>query len=332
MGWFRDTFIGDPDRYNYFEMCIPQIPWKKAEDKKSINFYSKGKLLGLKLTLGSMKLGRSYTLRSHSNRSFLILSLVGLLFSSLKLPDEKIPIFLTIIMGLQHSFAMVGGLITPPLVIFRFTVCGFGAAACPELEQYAISAALITSGLCTMINVSKFAIPFSEKIFGRLMFVGAGVLSVMGTSFTFLPVFEISIAQMKNDGVDGRVAYGRMLGTSMVCCLLEVCFSVLPIRIVKNIFPPLVTAITVILIGVALIGTGMKYLGGGVVCAEVSEAYRFVCSFSRRPSACSNILAAFSATTDDLEGPRSSSVVKHYDDPANRNLHEWRCQIGLRQP
>jgi len=196
-------------------------------------------------------------------------------------PDEKIPIFLTIIMGLQHSFAMVGGLITPPLVIFRFTVCGFGPAACPQLEQYAISAALITSGLCTFINVSKIRIPYSEKIFGRIMFLGAGVLSVMGTSFTFLPVFEISIGQMKNDGVDGRVAYGRMLGTSMVCCLLEVCFSVLPIRIVKNIFPPLVTAITVILIGVALIGTGMKYLGGGVVCAEVREGVRERTSNSR---------------------------------------------------
>lgn len=173
-------------------------------------------------------------------------------------------------MGLQHSFAMVGGLITPPLVIFRFTVCApVGPDACPELEQYAISAALIASGLCTFINVSKLAIPYSEKIFGRVMHLGAGVLSVMGTSFTFLPVFEISINQMKVDGIDGRTAYGRMLGTSMVCCLLEVGFSVLPIRVVKGIFPPLVTAITVILIGVALIGTGMKYLGGGVVCAEM---------------------------------------------------------------
>ena len=68
------------------------------------------------------------------------------------LADEKIPIFLTVIMGLQHAFAMVGGLITPPLVIFRFTVCGFGPEACPELEQYAISAALIASGFCTWIN------------------------------------------------------------------------------------------------------------------------------------------------------------------------------------
>jgi NCS2 family nucleobase:cation symporter-2 len=181
--------------------------------------------------------------------------------------DEEIPIFLALIMGLQHCFAMVGGLITPPLVVFRFAVCGF--PFCPPLEQYAVSAALITSGICTLINVAKFPIPFSEKIFGRMLYLGSGVLSVMGTSFTFLPIFEIAIAQMKEDGMSGEDAYGAMLGTSMVCCLLELGFSVLPVRYIKAIFPPLVTSVTVILIGVALTGTGMKYWGGGVVCAEM---------------------------------------------------------------
>ena len=91
----------------------------------------------------------------------------------------------------------------------------------------------------------------------------------MGTSFTSLPVFEIAIRQMKADGTDGQVAYGKLLGTSMVCCLLELFFSCLPVHHIKRIFPPLVTSITVILIGVALVGTGMKYLGGGTVCAEM---------------------------------------------------------------
>lgn len=172
------------------------------------------------------------------------------------------------IMGLQHAFAMVGGLITPPLVVFRFTVCGF-ANPCPSLEQYAISAALIASGVGCLINCSKIRIPFSDKIFGRILYLGSGVLSVTGTSFTFLPVFEISISQMINDGVDGTTAYGRMLGTSMLCGLLPFVFTMLPIRMLKAIFPTLVTSITVILIGVALVGTGMKYLGGGVVCADM---------------------------------------------------------------
>jgi hypothetical protein len=104
----------------------------------------------------------------------------SLIFSSSFLhvfADEPIPIFLALIMGLQHAFAMIGGLITPPLIIFRFTVCGF--PFCPPLEQYAISAALITSGICSIINLSKLPIPYSEKIFGHVIYLGSGVLSVM---------------------------------------------------------------------------------------------------------------------------------------------------------
>jgi len=180
---------------------------------------------------------------------------------SFKLSDEPIPIFMAMIMGLQHAFAMVGGLITPPLVVMKFTVCGF--PFCPELQQYAISAALITSGICSIINVTKIPIP------GTKYFIGTGILSVMGTSFTFLPIFEIAITQMKADGISGTEAYGKMLGTSMLCALLELAFSFMPIKAIKKTFPPIVSSITVILIGVALTGTGMKYWGGGVVCAEM---------------------------------------------------------------
>lgn len=177
--------------------------------------------------------------------------------------DEPIPIFLALIMGLQHAFAMVGGLITPPLVVFRFTV-----RATVDVQQYAISAALITSGICTIINIAKIPIPGSDKIFGRMLFIGSGVLSVMGTSFTFLPIFETAIGQMKDAGVDPLAAYGKMLGTSIVCCLLELFLSILPIKSLKKLFPPIVACVTVTLIGVALTGTGMKYWGGGAVCAD----------------------------------------------------------------
>lgn len=104
-----------------------------------------------------------------------------------------------------------------PFVIMRFSV-DFGNT---DLQQYAISASLICSGICSIIQVSKFKVPFSEQFFGRKLFVGSGLLSVMGTSFTFLPLFEIGIRQQKADGVDGVTAYGNMLGTSMVCGLLE---------------------------------------------------------------------------------------------------------------
>lgn len=247
---FRETFIGDGDRYNYGAMCVPSLPWRKTDQK--LNFYAKGKRCS--------KLVENTLLTIGINLLFPFLFVITT-------TDEPIPVFLAVLMGLQHCFAMVGGLITPPLVVFRFAVCGF--PFCPPLEQYAVSASLITSGICSLINVSKFKIPYSENFFGRELFVGSGLLSVMGTSFTFLPIFEIAINQMKNDGIEGEEAYGKLLGTSMVCCLLELAISLAPVERIKRIFPPLVTSITVILIGVALTGTGMKYWGGGVVCAEM---------------------------------------------------------------
>jgi xanthine/uracil permease len=74
---------------------------------------------------------------------------------------------------------------------------------------------------------------------------------------------------MKAIGYDGEAAYGAMLGTSMVCCLVEVFFSFLPIDFLKKLFPPLITSITVILLGITLIGAGMKAWGGGAVCADM---------------------------------------------------------------
>lgn len=179
--------------------------------------------------------------------------------------DEPLPILLSLVMGLQHAFAMVGGLITPPYVVFRFTI-NFGNVA---LQQYAIVAALITSGICTIINVAQIPVPLTEKIFGRQLYIGSGLLSVMGTSFTFLPIFEIAIRQMVADGIDGTTAYGKMLGTSMVCAFLEAVFSVFPSKLLKKIFPPIVCAVTVTLIGVYLTGQGLKGWGGGVVCADM---------------------------------------------------------------
>lgn len=130
-------------------------------------------------------------------------------------------------MGLQHAFAMVGGLITPPLVIFKVGITRFSLVQHSVLipnhrlavqfsvnftdvdtQQYVVSASLIVSGICSWINLSKTPIPFTKKLFNRQLFIGSGVLSVMGTSFTFLPIFETSIGQMKEDGIDGYAAYG----------------------------------------------------------------------------------------------------------------------------
>ncbi|KAL7552193.1 hypothetical protein ACHAWF_016716, partial [Thalassiosira exigua] len=178
--------------------------------------------------------------------------------------DEPLPLTFSLVMGLQHAFAMVGGLVTPTYILFRYSI-DFGNTA---LQQYAIVAALITNGICTIVNVAKLPVPLTKKIFGRQLYIGSGLLSVVGTNFTFLPIYESCIEHMKEEGIDGTAAFGKLLGTSMACATIQLIFSLLPHRIIGKVFPPIVCAVAVTLIGVGLTGMGMKFWGGGVVCAD----------------------------------------------------------------
>jgi uric acid-xanthine permease len=178
--------------------------------------------------------------------------------------NDDLPILVAMVMGLQHAFAMVGGLIVPPFVVMKFSVGAFGDP--PTLQQYAIAVSLIISGICTIINCIQFKIPGTKYVFGT------GMLSVIGTSFGFLPIFETAIQQMKDqNGVTyGKKAYGKMLGTTMVCALFEVVLSFIPKTTLRKLFPNIVTGVAVMLIGAGLTGTGIKYWGGGSVCAEMA--------------------------------------------------------------
>lgn len=133
-----------------------------------------------------------------------------------------------------------------------------------KLQQYAIAASLIISGLCTIMNCIQIPIP------GTKFVLGTGMLSVIGTSFGFLPVFENAIAAMKDEGIDPMDAYGKMLGTTMVCCLIEVILAFMPRNVLRKLFPPIVTGPAIMLIGAGLTGTGIKYWGGGAVCADMA--------------------------------------------------------------
>jgi len=205
--------------------------------------------------------------------------------------DEPISIFVAAVMGLQHSLAMVGGIITVPLIISGSFYGNFSQ----DEAQYIISAALIVSGLASLVQVLRFRIPFTPY------FLGTGLLSVMGISFTFLPIAQSSIQNMRacscggsscvvggscntcpgplsGDCNTGQEAYGRFLGTLLVCCFIEVAFSFLPAKALRATFPPVVTGTVVILIGANLLGTGFSYWGGGVYCAENVSTTHPTCS------------------------------------------------------
>ena len=61
-----------------------------------------------------------------------------------------------------------------------------------------------------------------------------------------------------------------MLGTTMVCAMLEVVLSFVPKDKIRRMFPNIVTGVAVMLIGAGLTATGIKYWGGGAVCAEMA--------------------------------------------------------------
>jgi len=193
--------------------------------------------------------------------------------------DEKLPLLVALIMGLQHSTAMLAGIATSGGLLIAGDAC-FSFQSDPEMcksKSYLVSAAWITSGLLTIIQV------FRAKIRGTPYYLGTGLISVMGTSFTFLPIARdmvisgISDAKAAGecDGLDcplaGVKGYGRFLGTCMVASFAEIFISLLPPRVIKKIFPPVVTGCAVMLIGGGLIGSGIKYVGGGVFCGENNE-------------------------------------------------------------
>merc|ERR1719311_1210577 len=94
---------------------------------------------------------------------------------------------------------MISGIYTVPYVIAKFSMDGVVVTddgvypfKNEDLQQYVISAALISCGIMTFFQVMQFRIPFTKMV------VGTGLISVLGTSFTFLPIFEVAIRdQMK---------------------------------------------------------------------------------------------------------------------------------------
>jgi len=175
--------------------------------------------------------------------------------------DAQLPFFVSAIMGLQHCLAMLAGIITAPLLIFN-DGCMLGDEELCSKKQYGISAALIASGCLSLVQVLRF------KLVGGY-FLGTGLLSVVGISFTFIPIARSVVSSEIKAGRSGSDAYGAFLGTCLVACWVEVAFSFVRPQLMRKLFPPVVTGTTVLLIGASLIAeAGIRAWGGGVFCSE----------------------------------------------------------------
>ncbi|KAI0335590.1 Xanthine/uracil permease [Cubamyces sp. BRFM 1775] len=179
--------------------------------------------------------------------------------------DSELPIVLAAASGLQHALAMLAGLITPPII--------FASALNldSETSAYMISASLIGCGILSLVQMSHI------RLFGNY-YLGTGLISVVGTSFATLSTSNAIFDSMYADGTcpsttapDGMVtrgacpdAYGMVLGTSIICSFLEILMSFVPPRILKRVFPPMVTGTVIVMIGASLIGSsGIPNWGGG---------------------------------------------------------------------
>lgn len=172
---------------------------------------------------------------------------------------DRISVLVALIMGLQHALVMAVGVVAVPRILVG---SGFNHLQLePEVQSHLISISLIICSLASIIQIVRV------RLF-RGYWLGTGLISISGTSFTFLPVAEAAIAAMRDSGVCPREggcpdAYGLWLGTVAVGSLAEIALSFVPHRVLNKAFPPVVTGTTVFLIGMSLIGGGLRGWAGG---------------------------------------------------------------------
>lgn len=177
--------------------------------------------------------------------------------------NDRMPVFLALLLGFQHALSMLAGVISPPIII-----AGQGGAnLTQEQAQYLVSTSLIVCGILSSVQITRF------HVYKTPYYVGTGLISVVGTSFAVIPVATGTFAQMYATGecptaADGTKlpcpnGYGALLGTACLCALLEIGLSFTRPTLLKRLFPPLVTGPTVTLIGVSLIQTAFQGWAGG---------------------------------------------------------------------
>lgn len=172
---------------------------------------------------------------------------------------EHLPVLVAALMGFQHALAMVGGVIAVPRILSG------GGNSNLQLDSvdaaYLISTALVVSGLASWIQIVRIKLV-------KGYWIGTGLISMSGVSFTFLPIAQTMFSSLRADGTcpesgPCRDAYGMWLGTIMVGALLEIGLSFIPLTLLRKAFPPLVTGVTVFLIGASLIPVGLRQWAGG---------------------------------------------------------------------
>jgi xanthine permease len=150
--------------------------------------------------------------------------------------DGKVSLKQAIPLGMQHVLSMFVGNVSPLIII-----CGMLQMPADQ-KTMLIQNAMFIAGIVTLIQLYP------------IWRIGAGLPIVMGTSSGFLPTVQATAVTF---------GYEAVMGASLTGALLEIILGFF-IKPLKKYFPPVVTGVVVISIGLSLIPVGIKFLAGGV--------------------------------------------------------------------
>ena len=140
-------------------------------------------------------------------------------------------------LGLQHVLAMFASNVTPSVIVAGAAGLQFGGAE----QVYLIQMAMLFAGIATLFQTIGFG-P-----------IGARLPIMQGTSFAFV-------------GVLAGIAATQGLGVALTSCIIGGLIHFALGSVIANIrylFPPLVTGLVIIAIGLYLVPVGIKYAAGG---------------------------------------------------------------------
>ena len=152
-------------------------------------------------------------------------------------PEAMPPMGQAIPLGLQHVLAMFASNVTPAVIVAGAAGLAFGGAE----QVYLIQMAMLFAGIATLFQTIGIG-P-----------IGARLPIMQGTSFAFV-------------GVLAGVAATQGLSVALTACLIAgiIHFALGGvIQKLRFMFPPLVTGLVILAIGLYLIPVAIKYAAGG---------------------------------------------------------------------
>jgi putative pyrimidine permease RutG len=148
------------------------------------------------------------------------------------LPEDRLPVGQTVLVGLQHVVAMFGATVLAPLLM------GLNP-----------NVAVLLSGVGTLIF---------------FICVGGRVPSYLGSSFSFIAVVVTATAYV-GPGINPQIdiALGGIIAAGALYTLIGIAVAIVGHGWVEKLMPPVVTGAVVAVIGINLAPIAIKNISGG---------------------------------------------------------------------